>query len=156
MDGATHMTTDDRIEQIARIIFERAFDRDDGKPKPTWTPGGNSFKQDDARAIARQIDALPCKGGEAKPALHIDDINDPVLRGLANLEDGQCWMCLTKNGLHAPECSDATPTTEADTGRGLREALEAIADPNLRHGHGRIARQALAALSDQPQQEKQA
>lgn len=41
-------------EEIARIIYERAFERHDG-PKPAWVPGGNSLKQDDARHIADLI-----------------------------------------------------------------------------------------------------
>lgn len=127
----------DRLEAIARIIDPAAFVYSRGKY------GMNCGEQDAALAKARQIAALPCKGGEACQNCGSTDT-------VENLTAGGFVSCCPERKMAA--------TPEPDTGRGLREALEFYAN---QHNHGESrqmredeyggrARQALAALSDTP------
>ncbi|MBU0801411.1 MAG: hypothetical protein KKA05_10490 [Alphaproteobacteria bacterium] len=168
------MTTDDRIEQIARLVDPKAWWLRDwivSSPERDRLNQGRraaGFPDEDkvvasSLETARQIAALPCKGGEAVAWLKEWTDGKGVKQRVVQLsQNDNRWVdahfVTTMTPLYA------TPTPEA--GR-MREALEeAVTDAVhrvakrtslegysvavMREGIATI----LAALSDQPQQEK--
>lgn len=154
----------DRLEAIKSLILAE-FDCGGGcvdGPDWDWNYSEFAFLAD---KLARQIAALPCKGG--------DGLKAKLTAALAQFDQRKI------DGVGLATIIDslvtATPTTEPDTGRGLREALEALkaADEALtqfaafeddaRYIMGNTnfeivkqrrtqVRQALAALSDTPRE----
>jgi len=52
---ANHNRSYEPVETLAKVIYDGfVYDGPAGTKKPAWTPGGNGFKQDEARSLARE------------------------------------------------------------------------------------------------------
>lgn len=114
----------DRLEEIARLVDPDAF-----KPVAADLVGlrrEQETRRDVAFERARQIDALPCKGGEAILwTLYNPDTaayHQATFRTKADAEIKAHQRSDNYTKLEARPLF-ATPTTEPDTGKGLREAV---------------------------------
>ena len=153
----------DRLEAIAGVIDPEAsafIDARQSCSDEVWNEV--SARYETALTKARQIAALPCKGGEAEYAEGgkiPPPPSEPKTQAQidAHAADLKAMLDRELNALKAL----ATPTTEPDTGRGLREALEEVAtlqaaleaserDCALLSDDLDRAQLSLAALSDTP------
>ena len=167
----------ERLEAIARLVAPDAWSAIDTGRK--WNVEDDARRREASLAKARQIAALPCKGGEDEDQPEFP----PELWGWLGerdlqpdiAHDGSVEWADVINALddHEAALLIATPTPDPDTGRGLREALGHLQDalrwidavpsevvavlpamPGFDRDHVDTfvyrSRQALAALSDTP------
>lgn len=146
----------DRLEEIARLVDPVAFAlgksfidyfTGDRRLEP-WNRFSLFLHTQEAERIwvaferARQIAALPCKVGEAEAYRRVVPLETMVETAealMANIEAVPNWIDSTElvtARAHAYVLVHdlpltATPTTEADTGRGLREAATNLLKPFL-------------------------
>ena len=186
MDGATHMTTDDRIEAAAGLLqryanFIRTVKADELEAHP-YLP-----EVEEAITDLRAIDALPCKAGEPVAWLkewtdgkgvkqrvvqlsqndnrwvdaHFVTTMTPLYatptpeagrmrEALEALRLAEEFIEQVGNDLHNRRCADWYPEGAHSAAEAMSEDMRLIGNDCM----GFSARQALAALSDQPQQEK--
>jgi hypothetical protein len=63
--------------------------------------------------LAAQADLAP-----ARAVAHVDDLNDPILKALANPEPNQCHYCLERDGKHMAGCDVAASSAPARSANG--------------------------------------
>lgn len=112
----------DRLEEIARVIAATIY----GITSDSEWSALFGYAKTNCLETARQIAALPCKGGWAlREALEkIEAITIPGSKARSDRPK----RAMDAIWIICREAFRATRTTEPDTGRGLREALEALAE----------------------------
>lgn len=88
---ATAPTADGEARELAAEMIYYSDFHFVGGPKPEWIPGGNSFKQDEARKIANAILALAALPASPLRGRELEGLIDRLDRYDTSDARGLCW-----------------------------------------------------------------